>query len=65
MMNQPKNNQSRLRPGILSNSKTMPHLSLNLHTMPQTSTGYFKKWLILGISIFVFILIIAVIFSSL
>jgi len=63
-MNQLKNNQSRLRPGILANSKIMPRLSLNLHTMPQTSKSYFKKWLILGISIFVFMLVIVVIFSS-
>jgi len=64
MINQNKNNQSRLRPGILPNQKTMPHLSLNLHTMPQTSNSYFKKWLILGISIFIFMVIIVVIFSS-
>ncbi|MHB8903615.1 MAG: hypothetical protein ACYC40_00735 [Patescibacteria group bacterium] len=59
-----KNNQSRLRQGALSNSKIMPRLFLNLHTMPQTSTKSFKKWLILGISIFIFMVIIAVIFSS-
>lgn len=64
MITQNKNNQSRLRPGVLSNSKLMPRLSLNLHTMPQTSTKYFKKWLILGLSIFVFMVIIAIIFSS-
>lgn len=65
MMNsQLKNNQSRLRQGALSNSKIMPRLSLNLHTMPQTSTKYFKKWLILGASIFILMIIIAVVFSS-
>lgn len=63
-MSQLKNNQPRLRPGILINSKIMPHLSLNLHTMPQTSNGYFKKWLVLGIAIFVFMLVIVVIFYS-
>ena len=63
MSNQPKNSQSRLRPGVLGSSK-MPRLSLNLHTMPQTSNSYFKKWLILGISIFVFMVIIMIIFSS-
>lgn len=25
-----------------------PRLSLNLHTMPQTVTGHWKKWLVLG-----------------
>lgn len=64
MITQNKNNQSRLRPGVLSNSKVIPRLLLNLHTMPQTSTKYFKKWLILGLSIFVFMVIIAIIFSS-
>jgi len=64
MINQNKNNQSRLRPGILANAK-MPRLSLNLHTMPQTANSYFKKWLILGILIFIFMIVLAVIFSSL
>lgn len=63
-MSQLKNNQPRLRPGILINSKIMPHLSLNLHTMPQTSNSYFKKWLVLGIAIFVFMLVVVVIFYS-
>lgn len=64
MINQNKNNQFRLRPGIFSNSKMMPNLSLNLHTMPQTSTSYFKRWLVLGISIFVFVIIVVIILSS-
>ncbi len=61
---QSKNNQSRLRQGVLSNSRITPRLSLNLHMMPQTSTKYFKKWLILGISIFILMIIVAVVFSS-
>jgi hypothetical protein len=64
MISQDKYNPTRPRTGILSGLKAMPRLSLNLHTMPQTSTSYFKKWLILGISIFVFMIIIAIIFSS-
>jgi hypothetical protein len=29
--------------------KNLPHLSLNLHTMPQTANSHFKKWLFLAI----------------
>ena len=34
-------------------------LSLNLHTMPQTSTGHFKKWLVLALLVFGLFVIIA------
>ena len=64
MINQNKNNQSRLHPGSLTGQKITPRLSLNLHTMPQTANTSFKKWLVLGISIFVFMIIIVIIFSS-
>lgn len=29
-----------------------PPLSLNLHTMPQTVGGHFKKWILLALLIF-------------
>jgi len=47
------------RPSTLTNPKTLPRLSLNLHTMPQTADGHFKKWLILGTLIFALMVLIA------
>jgi hypothetical protein len=38
----------RSRPSILGGAVKRPNLSLNLHTMPQTVTGHWKKWLVLG-----------------
>jgi hypothetical protein len=37
--------------------KSLPHLSLGLHTMPKTETGHFQKWLVLGLAIFVLIIL--------
>ena len=37
-----------LRPSILGGAVKKPRLYLNLHTMPQTITGHWKKWLVLG-----------------
>ena len=43
--------KSRVRPN--SNSGAVKHqpLSLNLHTMPQTVSSHWKKWLVLGLVI--------------
>jgi hypothetical protein len=43
--------KSRVRTSILSGVTKRPRLSLNLHTMPQTVTGHWKKWLVLGLII--------------
>lgn len=40
--------KSRPRSSILGGVTKRPNLSLNLHTMPQTVTGHWKKWLVLG-----------------
>ncbi|MEI6529491.1 MAG: hypothetical protein WCN88_03790 [Candidatus Falkowbacteria bacterium] len=40
--------KSRPRPSILGGATKRPRLSLNLHTMPQTVTSHWKKWLVLG-----------------
>lgn len=40
--------KSRPRPSLLGGAMKHPRLSLNLHTMPQTVTGHWKKWLVLG-----------------
>ncbi|MFA5024366.1 MAG: hypothetical protein WC523_05385 [Patescibacteria group bacterium] len=64
MVNSNQPNKTRLRPGLFSGQK-LPHLSLNLHIMPQTSTGHFKKWLVLGMVVFGIIIIIALILFSL
>jgi hypothetical protein len=45
-------NKSRSRLKPLGSSTPLPRLSLSLHTMPQTSTGHFQKWLVLGLIIF-------------
>ena len=39
--------KSKLRPGLLGGAKRS-RLSLNLHTMPQTISGHWKNWLLLG-----------------
>ncbi|MFA5130833.1 MAG: hypothetical protein WC467_00215 [Patescibacteria group bacterium] len=36
------------RTSILGGGAKKQRLSLNLHTMPQTVTGHWKKWLVLG-----------------
>ncbi len=50
-----KGKRLRRQPGTPPKSK----LSLNLHTMPQTSTGHFKKWLVLALLVFGLFVIIA------
>jgi len=41
----------RARASVLSNVVKRPNLELNLHTMPQTVSSHWKKWLILGLII--------------
>ncbi len=36
------------RTSVLGGAAKKQRLSLNLHTMPQTVTGHWKKWLVLG-----------------
>jgi len=40
--------KSRPQPSALGGAAKRQRLSLNLHTMPQTVTGHWKKWLVLG-----------------
>jgi hypothetical protein len=51
MLNNSSNNQSRLRPDASKAPKSLPRLSLNLHTMPPTESGHWTKWLVLGFGI--------------
>lgn len=37
--------------------KSLPKLSLELHTMPKPETGHFKKWLVLGVLAFALIVL--------
>jgi hypothetical protein len=41
-------------------AKTLPRLSLDLHTMPQTDNSHFKKWLFLALLIFGLLVIAAI-----
>ncbi|MFA5753754.1 MAG: hypothetical protein WC905_00110 [Patescibacteria group bacterium] len=50
----------RPRSKLLNDRTPLPRLSLSLHTMPQTSTGHFKKWLVLGLIIFGLMVIVAI-----
>ncbi len=59
MINTPQNNKARPRPNLFPNAKSLPRLSLSLHTMPQTSTSHFRKWLLLGILIFCLFALVA------
>ena len=52
-------NNKRMRPRGLAGRETPPKLSLGLHTMPQTATGHFKKWLVLALLIFGVIILLA------
>jgi len=52
MLNNNFNNQPRPRPDASQASKSLPRLSLNLHTMPATESGHWTKWLFLGLGIF-------------
>lgn len=40
--------KSRSRSDAVGGGAKRRNLSLNLHTMPQTVTGHWKKWLVLG-----------------
>jgi hypothetical protein len=42
-----------------------PRLSLNLHIMPRTVTGHWKKWLFIGLAILALIILASLIFYSL
>jgi len=58
MLNNNLNNKSPLRLRA-AGSKLEPHLSLNLHTMPQTVGSHFLKWLFLGLLVFGLMVLIA------
>jgi hypothetical protein len=45
--------KSRVRPSVLGGAVKHQPLSLNLHTMPQTVTSHWKKWLVLGLVVLV------------
>lgn len=64
MINNQINNKPRTRPSIFSSAKSLPRLSLSLHTMPQTSTSHFRKWLLLGLLIFCFFALVAFLLFS-
>ena len=53
------NKPKTTRPGALNGLKSLPRLSLNLHTMPQTADGHFKKWLVLASLVFALMILIA------
>jgi hypothetical protein len=59
MLNNSPINKSRSRPNTAINTKPLPRLSLSLHTMPQTADSHFKKWLILGLLIFILMILVA------
>lgn len=40
-----------------ANKKKPNNLSLNIHIMPKTETGHFKKWLVLSFLVFILIII--------
>ncbi len=58
MVNNPEN-KSRSRLGVFRASKSLPRLSLNLHTMPQTSRHHWQRWLVLGILILALVVLVA------
>jgi len=57
------NNRGKLNsPGKkheLNPEKTLPHLSLNLHIMPQTSDTHLKKWVLWGLLLVLVFVVIA------
>ncbi|MFA5109109.1 MAG: hypothetical protein WC458_01010 [Patescibacteria group bacterium] len=57
LTNQPL--KARPRSNIFAGQKARPRLSLNLHTMPQTSDRHFKKWLFLAILVFGLMVLVA------
>ncbi len=52
------NNRSSNQSRILKKQKSFSHLSLSLHTMPQTADSHFKKWLFLASLIFGLMIIV-------
>jgi len=52
------NNSPRSRSRVLS--AAVPKISLNLHMMPQTADNHFKKWLFLGLLIFVVMVLLVI-----
>jgi len=60
MLNNNLDNKLRSRAKIFSPTTSRPPISLNLHTMPQTATGHFKKWLVLSLIIFGLLIIVAI-----
>jgi len=59
MLNNNENSKSPARSRIFNAKQTLPRLSLNLHTMPQTADSHFKKWLFLALLIFGLMMLIA------
>ncbi len=64
MLNNDSKNKPVTRPSILSSKKSAPRLSLNLHTMPQTAPSHFRKWLFLGLLIFIIMVLAAFLLSN-
>jgi len=64
MLNNNPNSKPTTRPSILSSKKSVPRLSLSLHTMPRTSSGRFRKWLFLGLLIFAIMILVAFLLFS-
>jgi len=57
-------NKSQIRGSALIDpkkkiSKSIPPLSLNLHTMPKTSNHNFKQWLLLSFMIVAILVMVA------
>lgn len=46
----------------VSEERRIPKISLGLHVMPKTETGHFRQWLVLGLTAFVLIVVIILIF---
>ena len=58
------NNKPRPRTGAVIGSRSLPRVSLNLHTMPQTSGGQFTKWLVLAFLIVGLMILVAILLFS-
>jgi len=63
MLNNNLNQKPRTRLSAFQGPK-MPPLSLNLHTMPKTSSGNFKNWLFIGLGIMVILILVAYLLFS-
>ncbi|MGI6373753.1 MAG: hypothetical protein ACOX0C_00145 [Patescibacteria group bacterium] len=51
------NSSARTNQGETAASSKQKKLLLNLHVMPKTVTKQWRKWLVLGISIFILLLL--------